>query len=226
MSSPWLPRIGLGLGAAILIVAIISLAVGSGGPERITLRGTNAVEELLGGVRQDGAYIGSPDAPVTIGVFNDLQCSSCRDYQLHTIDPLIAKYARGSDVNLEFHHFSLGGTETTVAAYAATAAGRQGRQWQYIDLFFRSQGEAGPAGITPEFLNDIANAVPDLDVGQWDDDRGSAAVKDRVSADAALAADLALPAQPAVVVTGPGGTRKLVESPARADIEAAVRSVS
>src|SRR5437667_333154 len=83
------------------------------------------VDELIGGVQQDGAYIGSPDAPVTIGVFNDLQCSTCRGYELHTIDPLIGEYARGGSVRLEFHNFSLGATDTTVAAYAAVAAGVQ-----------------------------------------------------------------------------------------------------
>jgi protein-disulfide isomerase len=226
LRSPWFPRIGLGLAAALLIGGIVSLAVGEGGPKPITSRGDNAVQELLGGVRQDGPYAGSPDAPVTIGVFNDLQCSTCRHYQLHTIDPLIAEYARGSTARLEFHNFSMGPTDTTVAAYAATSAGLQGREWQYVDLFFRKQGQAGPRGVTPQFMNDIANSVPDLDVGEWSEARGSAAVEARVASDAKLAASLRLPAQPAVVVTGPGGTRQLEDSPSKARVRAAVRAVS
>lgn len=163
---------------------------------------------------------------MTIGVFNDLQCSTCRRYQLHTIDPLIARYARGSAARLEFHNYSLGPTDTTVAAYAATAAGLQGREWQYVDLFFRKQGQAGPRGVTPQFMNDIANSVPDLDEGQWSKARGTAAVKARVASDAKLATSLDLPAQPGVVVTGPGGTRQLDDSPAIADVVAAVNAVS
>jgi protein-disulfide isomerase len=226
LRSPWFPRLGLGLAAAILIAGIISLSVGEGGPQPITARGDNAVQELLGGVPQDGAYVGSPDAAVTIGVFNDLQCSTCRRFELHTIDPLIAEYARGSTARLEFHNFSLGPTDTTVAAYAATAAGIQGREWQYVDLFFRKQGQAGPRGATPQFLNDIANSVPDLDEGAWSKARGSAAVRARVASDAKLAADLGLPAQPAAVVSGPGGTRQLDDSPSVQQVKAAVRAVS
>ena len=224
--SPWYPRIGLGIAAAILIGAIISVAVGTGGPQRFVLHGDNAVQQLMGGVRQDGAYIGSPDAPVTIGVFNDLQCSTCRRYQLHTIDPLIAEYARGSTARLEFHNFSLGATDTTVAALAAVAAGQQGYEWQYVDLFFRNQGQAGPRGVTPQFLNDVANGIAGLNEGEWDKARGAAAVSARVDSDAKLATSLRLPAEPGVVVTGPGGTRQLDSAPSKSDVDAAVRAVS
>lgn len=226
MRSPWFPRVGLGLAAILLIYGIVSIAVGEGGSRRIDLRGANAVQELYGGVRQDGTRIGDPDAPVTIGVFNDLQCAPCRRYQLQVVDPLVAEYARGSAAQLEFHNFSLGATDTTVAAFAATAAGLQDREWQYIDLFFRNQGQAGPRGVTPQFMNDIANAIPELDPVKWDHDRGSEKVQAVVESDAKIATDYKLPAQPAIVVSGPHASRTLDESPTKRQVEAAVRSLS
>jgi protein-disulfide isomerase len=162
---------------------------------------------------------------VTIGVFNDLQCAPCRHYELHVVDPLIAEYARGSTAQLEFHNFSLGPTDTTLAAYAATAAGMQDREWQYIDLFFRNQGQAGPR-VTSQFLDDIANAIPELDTAQWDHDRGSANVKAIVASDAKLATGYRLPAEPAIVVSGPGGSRTLDDSPSKEQVDAAVRALS
>ena len=184
------------------------------------------MQELYGGVRQDGTRIGDPDAPVTIGVFNDLQCAPCRHYQLHVVDPLVAEYARGSTAQLEFHNFSLGATDTTVAAFAATAAGLEDREWQYIDLFFRNQGQAGPRGVTPQFMNDIANAIPELDSVQWHHDRGSAKVEATVESDAKIAADYKLPAQPAIVVSGANGSRTLDDSPPKRQVDAAVRALS
>src|SRR5919198_1944366 len=106
MSSPWVPRVLLGVGFAALIGAIISLSVGTGGPKVIKITGGDAVQELVGGVQQDGPYLGSPNAPVTIGLFTDLQCSTCDSYQLQTVDPLIAKYARGEEVRFELHNYS------------------------------------------------------------------------------------------------------------------------
>jgi protein-disulfide isomerase len=223
--SPWFPRIGLGVAAALVIYAIVSIAIGEGGPQRFQLRGSEYVQELYGGVRQDGNAVGNPDAPATIDVFNDLQCSTCRRYQLQVIDPLVARYARGDDVRLEFHNYSLGPTDTTVAAFAAAAAGQQDYEWQYVDLFFRNQGQAGARGVTPQFMNDIANAIPGLNEGQWSEARGSPQVRARVQSDADLATSLRLPAQPGVVVSGPRGTKQLDDSPSKARVDAAVASV-
>ena len=225
--SPWYPRIGLGLLAAILIGAVISLSIGEGGPKVIRIKGGDQQQELFGGVRQDGNRLGNPDAPVSISVFNDLQCIPCAAYETDTIDPLVSEYARGDDVQLEFHHLSFGGAETTLAALAAVAAGNQGREWQYVDLFFRSQGIIRSSRVTDEFLNDIANAIPEFNRSEWDDDRGSDAVDAQVQADAKLADSLRLPIDaPSVVVSGPRGTKTLEHYPSRAEVDAAVQAVS
>src|SRR5205823_14941707 len=122
------------------------------------------VQQLLGGIQEDGPYLGPPDATVTIGVFNDLQCSTCDVYELDTVDPLIEEYARTGKARLEFHNYSLGQAETTKAAYAATAAGEQDREWQFVELFFRNQDAAPGHFVSDQFLDDIGNTITDLDL--------------------------------------------------------------
>ena len=226
MSSPWLPRLLLGVGGIGLIAAVVSLSVGEGGPEKITISGGEQTQELIAGLPQDGPDLGSSDAAVTITVFNDLQCSTCDEYQLDTVDPLIEQYARSGEARFEFRHLSLGEAETTKAAYAAAAAGEQDREWQYIDLFFRNQDEAPAHIVSDEFLRDVGNAIPDFDRDAWEAARDSSAVQDRVEADARLAADLSLRVQgPSVVVSGPGGTKVLQDSPSKEEIDASVSAV-
>jgi protein-disulfide isomerase len=220
--SPWLPRLLLAVTAVALLGAVFSLSVGEGGPEKIAITGGEEVQQLIAGIPQDGPYLGPSDAAVTITVFNDLQCASCDEYELRTVDPLIEEYARTGEARLEFRNFSLGPTSTTQAAYAAAAAGEQDREWQYVDLFFRNQDEAPRHTVSDQFLQDIGNAIPDFDLDAWKQARDSAEVADRVEADARLAADLRLPAEPAVVVTGPNGTRQLDPSPTKEEVEAAV----
>ena len=178
-------------------------------------------------MRQDGRGLGNPDAPVSVSIFNDLQCAPCADYEITTIDPLVAKYARGDSVRFEFRHLSFGGAETTLAAEAAIAAGEQSREWQYIDLFFRNQQSVRSSRVTDTFLTLIADSLPELDVPQWQNDRGNPAVPEGARADATLADSLHLPFDaPSVVVAGPGGQRQLTESPSIAEIETAITDVS
>src|SRR5436190_5821976 len=167
MRSRWVPRLLLAAGAAGLLGAIVSISVGTGGPKVIKINGADTVQELLGGIQEDGASLGPPNAPVTIGVFTDLQCSTCDSYELDTVDPLIEEYARTGKARLEFHNYSLGQAETTKAAYAATAAGDQDREWQFVELFFRNQDAAPAHTVSDQFLNDIVNSITDLDPDTW-----------------------------------------------------------
>ena len=209
-----------------LLAATISIAVGTGGPEKITITGGEQVQQLIAGIAQDGPYLGPPDASVTIGVFTDLQCSTCDSYELDTVDPLIEEYARAGEARLEFHNYSLGEAETTTAAYAATAAGDQDREWQYVDMFFRNQHAAPSGTITDEFLADIGNAIPDFDLDAWKQAMDSPEVKDRVDADGNLAAQYGLRVNgPSVIVDGPGGTKVLQDSPTKEQVDAAVSAV-
>lgn len=209
-----------------IVSAIVSISVGTGGPQPQTIGGVNDVQRIFGGIEQDDAFIGPSDATTTITVFNDLQCGPCADYEVDTIDPLVEEYARTGAAKLEFRHFSLAPNDTTLAAIAAEAAGKQARQWQYLDTFVRNIDVTRTRAIDEEYLREVANAVPQLDPEQWDDDFNDPATESLVREDAMLAAQLELPAEPAVVVSGPGGMRTLIESPSKAEIEQAVDDVS
>jgi protein-disulfide isomerase len=206
--------------------AIVSLSVGTGGPQSAAIGGVNDVQRIFGGIEQDGAFIGPNDATTTITVFNDLQCAPCADYEINTIDPLVEEYARPGDARLEFRHFSLAPNDTTLAAIGAEAAGKQARQWQYLDTFVRNIEATKTRAVDDTFLREVAEAVPELDVDEWQTDFDDPDTRELVVQDAMLAEELKLPAEPAVVVTGPEGTQQLIESPSQDAIEAAITQVS
>ena len=213
-----------------MLAAMISIAVGQGGSDRTRIEGGEEMQQLIGGIPQDGAFLGPADAAVTITVFTDLQAPSGADYEQEVVDPLIEEYARESEVRFEFHNYSLGQAEVTQAAYAATAAGEQDVEWQFADLFFRNQDAAPNGTVTSQFLDDIGNAIDSfstLDVGQWHQDMDSPQVKDSVDADQKLAAQYGLRINaPSIVVDGPSGTKVLQDGPSKAEVDAAVADVS
>ena len=206
--------------------AVYSISVGSGGPQPQPIGGVNDVQRIFGGIPQDGAYLGPQDAETTVTVFNDIQCEQCAEFETETIDPLVEDYARTDKARFEFRHFSLAPNDTTLAAIAAEAAGVQSRQWQYLDTFVRNIDVAQARNVDEDFLREVAEAVPALDQDQWAEDFDSPESEDHVRQDAMLAADLMLPAEPAVVVAGPGGQRQLIDTPTREEIEAAIGQVS
>ena len=224
--SPWIPRALLAIGIVSLASALISISVGEGGPGgSADVGGVNDVQRIFGGIHQDDAYLGSEDAEVTVTVFNDIQCAPCAEFEIETVDRLVEEYARTGEARLEFRHFSLAPNEATLAALAAEAAGVQARQWQYIDTFVRNQ-DLVEGEVTEDLLREIAEAVPQLEVEEWEEDFADPAAEERIHDDAALADSLALPAHPAVVVSGPRGQRELIETPSYAEIETAITEVS
>lgn len=224
--SAWVPRALLGVGAVAVAVAIVSLAVGEGGPRPQDVGAVNDTQRVFGGIAQEEATVGPDDSEVTISVFNDLQCSRCVDFHLDVVVPLVERYARTGEAAVELRHFSIAPNDTTLAAIAAEAAGEQGRQWQFADLFFRNQALAAERGVDEELLREVAVATPQLEVELWEEAYDAPASEDAVRADAMLAAELELTAQPAIVVDGPGGTEVLTETPTLAEVERAIASAS
>ena len=225
MPRRWVPVVALGLVGAAILIAIVSISVGERGPTP-PVEGSQAVQRLFGGIEQRDDSLGSPNAPVTISIFNDLQCTGCAEYQLETVPRLVEDLVRPGEAQLELRHRPVGQTPTTIAAVAATAAGEQGAEWQFAHLVLMNLEQAETSGVDDEFLERVAGSVPgpEFDVERWQRDRDDPETEARVRSDDELGAELEV-AAPSVVVDGPGGTRQLREEPSVAEIVAAVREV-
>jgi len=218
----------LALCVGLLGFAIVSLSVGTGGErDEITITGAEEVQSLVGGIQQDGARLGSSDAPVTIQVFNDLSCDPCSDWNREVVVPLIEGPVRSEDVQLIYHNFPMTESGFFLGAYAAVAAGKQDYEWQFIQLFFANQDEAKKQGADQDFLNAIARGVGvvNFNVEQWQRDMQDDDIQSTLDADEQITAERRLPAEPAVVVGGPNGTKQLIQSPSLADVQAAIAEV-
>jgi len=90
----------LALSLAGLGYAIVTISTQEAGDPVVHLDGVSDAQRLFGGVPQEGDRLGSSNAPVTIQVFNDLQCGDCRDDFLSTIPELAERYARSGEAKL------------------------------------------------------------------------------------------------------------------------------
>src|SRR3954469_19981019 len=235
-----LPRRGRLWVAALLALAlsglgytIVSLSTQKPDKGVVHVAGIADAQELFGGVPQEGDRLGSDNAPGTIQVFNDVQCSSCRDDFLSTIPGLMERYVRPGDVKLLYRHYSNAETPQELGFYGAEAAADQGYGWQYIYLFFRSQEEA--KRFTSErafgdFSKSIAGGVEELDIEEWEEDieengGSDRAIQQRLHGHARSGRNLGIRVGQGMVISGPDGSEVLQEGPSLREVEKTIAAV-
>jgi protein-disulfide isomerase len=223
----------LGLGLVALAYSIVEISTRKADEGIVHVAGISEAQEAFGGIPQAGERLGSSDAPVTAEVFNDLQCSDCRDAFLATIPTLAEKYARSGEVKFIYRHYSNSEFPQQLGFYGAEAAAAQGYGWQYTYLFFRNQEEAknfSSERAFEDFQQSIAGSIGELDLPEWEEDlkkEGAAGgpIDQRLETNEELGRNLGIRIGGGMVITGPGGTTTLQEGPSLAEIEAAIAEV-
>ncbi len=141
-----------------------------------------------------GPSRGPADAPVTIVVFDDLQCLYCAKV-LATIDQIWEDYP--NKLRLVSKQFPLPGHEhAQLAAEATLAAAAQGKYWEFHDLALASQEDLSRAtldGVARQVGLDVARFAHDLDTHAFAAD---------VATDTATATTLEVHAAPSFIING------------------------
>jgi protein-disulfide isomerase len=220
----------LALALAALTYSIVAISTREPGDPVVHLDGISDAQRLFGGVPQEGDRFGSANAPVTIQVFNDIQCGACRDDFLSTIPALAERYARPGDVKLLYRHYSNSINPEQLGFYGAEAAAEENYGWQYIYLFFRNQDEAERFGVDQEYLASVAGGVGEMDLEIWEENlekKGLAGgpIEERLEGYEELGRDLGIRTGQGMIVNGPNGTEILQEAPSLREIEAAMAKV-
>lgn len=198
----------LKLGAAVAFLAIVAVAGGvvisqtqSGGGGSLT--DVRLVRNQLEGIPQSGMVLGQPSAKVTLVEFGDLQCSACKYYSEEIIPHVIDSKVRSGQAKIEFRNFTIIGPQSTPAGAAAIAAGKQGRGWSFLELFYRNQGGENSGYVTDSFLTDVARAAGVRDIARWNRERKSKAVLDQVPRTTGEAQEFGFSGTPSFAVEGP-----------------------
>jgi len=214
---------------AIVAVAVLIVVTGSktdGGDTE--LEDTALVSRELKGIPQNGMVLGDPGAKVTLIEFGDLQCPVCKGFAEEIIPDVIDSKVRSGKAKVDFRNFTIISEESIPAGAAAIAAGKQGRGWSFIELFYRNQGLEASGYVTDAFLTEIAQGAGVHDIAQWNKDRKSAAVVAAVEGTSAEAQRLGFTGTPSFAVEGPGASGvETLGTPGSADqIESAIDSAA
>lgn len=166
--------IGIAFGVAVAAAAVlVALALVTQGGDDDASAGT-ATD--LGGIAQEGSFLGNPDADVLFIEYADMQCPFCRDYVVDVFPALLEEYVRPGDVRMEFRGLAFLGPDSEKALRFVVAASLQDRGWELQEALFRAQGEENAGWVTDELVRDLAEDIEGLDVDRMFEDAEGAEV--------------------------------------------------
>jgi protein-disulfide isomerase len=222
-----------GAGAVFLaIVAVVVLIVassgGSSGGDATNLKEVSAVDSLVSGAPQTGMALGDPKAKVELIEYGDLQCPVCKAFSEEVLPQVIENQVDKGQAKIIFRNFTIIGPQSAPAGAAALAAGAQGRGWNYLELFYRNQGEENSGYATDEFLTAIAKGAGVKDIGQWDKERQGTKFTDEVTTTTEQAEAFGFTGTPSFAIKGPSsnGTELLGTPSTPEEIEEAIEKAS
>jgi protein-disulfide isomerase len=130
--------IGAASAVALFVVFLLVLA---NRPRQADEEHLSLVESLPKGLTVDGLpYIGDPDAPVTMTVYEDLGCPNCRRFYLEVEPGILSEYVAEGKVRLVIYQLAFVNQQSLPGAEGAACAQDQGRYWEYRDALFNNQG--------------------------------------------------------------------------------------
>jgi protein-disulfide isomerase len=228
----WQLLTAAGIAAVVVVAAIVLGPGGSGGPAAPLAPSTAAgrVATMLAGVPQTGQLLGNPRAPVTLQYYGDLECPICSGFSAQTLPVLIRTDVRQGHLKIQYMSLETATPDRSTfltQQAAAYATGRQGKAWDYIELFYLEQRQEGTNYATPAFLSGLAEQVPGLNIGRWQSERFDPALTAQVQAEQVSFSALHLPqATPTLIVRGPGGVRGVQAAATPAQMAALIAAVA
>jgi protein-disulfide isomerase len=220
---------GLAFVAILVVAVLIVVSSSDGGGDAEDIGGAAEVSKLLGGIPQDGLVLGDPGAKVTLVEFGDLKCPVCASYAEEVIPDVIENKVRNGAAAIEFRSYTIIDDQSGPAGAAAIAAGEQGRGWNFVEIFYRNQGNELEPYANDEFLTAVAEAAGVADIARWNRDRKDPKTLAAVERSTTEAENLGFTGTPSFAVQGPGSdgleTFEAYESPVE-ELEAAIQGAS
>ena len=198
------------VGTIALIVAVALIAASligarGGGSAQAEQLSVNDGSSLLRGIPQSGPSLGRPGAPVTLVEFADPQCPYCAQWSQQAFPELVRDYVRPGKVRVVFAGLAFIGPDSDEALRFALAAGRQGKLWEVVDLLYANQGAENSDWVSEDFLREVGDAVPGLDVERAVRETSSPEVESELAAAKDLQARLGVRSTPAFAAARKGG---------------------
>ncbi len=144
----------------------------------------------------------SKDKKHVLTEYSDLQCPACGMFYKYMKENIDNDASITKNITFVYRHFPLQQHKHALpTAYAAEAAGKQGKFFEMVDFLFTKQTEWENSDNINEYLSNAATVLK-LDTDKFAADMNSKEVKDRVQADAAMGNKVTVNSTPTFFLDG------------------------
>lgn len=177
------------LGMFLLVFALAKLGTSTG-----------TTRELSVAIHEEDNKKGATNPTVTLVEYSDFQCPACAQYY-----PMVKQLASEfpDDLQVVYRHYPLVQIHKNAqsAAYAAEAAGKQGKFWDMHDMLFNTQNVWSPLENPNEQFEKYAQSLG-LNIDTFKADSASKEVRDRVQRDVSGANSMNIGGTPSFFLDG------------------------
>lgn len=168
-----------------LLMIVVTVAIIIGGlfmfsrpPKETPQERQKVNQEIL--IRSDSPKLSAPNEKVVMVEFGDFECPACAAY--HTLVKQVMEENKDK-LSLVFRHFPLSQHKNArPAAYAAEAAGKQGKFWEMYNKLYENQDSWVALSDPSEKFLEYAKEFG-LDLSKFKEDASSSDIKSKVDRD-------------------------------------------
>jgi protein-disulfide isomerase len=137
------------------------------------LPGATDTQTLFKGIPQEGLVLGSPNAPVEMEMFIDVQCPICKNYEVNYLPTIVQKYIRTGKVQLHLAPWAFiggAGSQSFSGRLGLIAASFQNKGFQYAKVLYDNQppNSENTGWLDDAMLTKVAASVTGLNLHQWE----------------------------------------------------------
>jgi protein-disulfide isomerase len=190
--------------------------------------GDSAIDAILAGIPQSANALGSPAAAVRLDYFGDLECPFCRAFSLEVLPSIVQRWVRPGTLLIRYRALQTATSDPDVflaQQVAALAAGRQDKQWHFVEIFYDEQREEGTGYVTDAYLEGIARQIAGLDLAQWASDRRDPKLARDIAGDEQAAESAGLGGTPSFLIGASAGTMEPFSAAGAGSFDTAIESL-
>jgi protein-disulfide isomerase len=187
-------------------VALVILALAIGPTIRDSTAPVGEINQITPVPRPmaEGRSMGDPNAPITMEVYSDFQCSACSIFAQQVEPQVVEQYVETGQVYIIYRQFPIldrGTNESRQSANASMCAAEQDRFWDYHDMLFANFRGVNAGSFTERRLIAFAEAL-DMDVEAFTACLRENRHQDVIAEDVTMGQQLGITGTPSVFVNG------------------------